>query len=104
VALSAMACLRHLQLTERRAEQVARRGVLDGLVQRAARETERGGADGRAEDIERRHRDLEAFARGAEAIGHRHAAGLEFQRRRAGAGRSRRCAQRRPGRAHRHRP
>ena len=72
--------LRQLQVAERRAEQLSRRGVLDHLVQRAAREAERRGADGRAEDVERRHRDLEALARRAEAVGHRHAARVELQR------------------------
>ena len=50
-------------------------------MQRAARKAERGGADGRAENIERRHRDLEALARRAEPRGDRHAHIVELQRR-----------------------
>ena len=45
---------------------------------RAAREAERRGADGRAEDVERRHRDLEAFAGAPRRLvtGTRHASNL----------------------------
>ena len=63
-----MVGLRHLQIAERRAEQLSRRGMLDRLVQRAAGKAQRRGADRRAEDIERRHRHLEALARLAEPV------------------------------------
>ena len=47
---------------QRRAEQLPRWRRGDALVERAARKAERGGADGGAEHVERRHRDLEAVA------------------------------------------
>ena len=73
--------LRELHVRQRRAEQIARRRALDHLVERAARHAERGGGHGRAENVERRHRDLEAFARAAETIGQRNAAAGEAKRR-----------------------
>ncbi len=55
--------LHHLQIGERAAEQFARsraRLTVSSSARRA--KAERGGADGRAKNIERRHGDLKAFA------------------------------------------
>jgi len=60
--------LRHLKVGEWRPEQIARRRTVDAFVHRAARQAERGSRDGRAEDIKRRHRDLESAARHPKAI------------------------------------
>ena len=50
--------LHHLQLGQRRAEQLAlARARLIALVERAAGKAERGGADRRAEHVEHRHGD-----------------------------------------------
>ena len=62
-------------------KSLRRAGMRERLVQRAPGEAERGGADRRAEDVERRHRDLEAVAGPADAVLDRHAAGIEAQRR-----------------------
>jgi hypothetical protein len=51
--------------------------MLDGLVQRAAGKAQRGGTDRRAENIERRHGDLEALTRTAQPVGGRHAHRVE---------------------------
>ena len=56
--------------------------MLDRLVQRAAGEAQRRGADRRAEDVERRHRHLEALARLAQPVG-RPARGTPSNARRA---------------------
>ena len=77
--------LRELQIRERRAEQIARGGVVDHLIEGAPGEPERGGGDGRAEDIERRHGNLEALAGAAEPVGQRHAAAGEANAPRADA-------------------
>ena len=77
--MSAMCPLHHLQIGERAAEQLARLRPRDRLVERAAGEAERGGADRGAEDVERRHGDLEAFARRADHGGRRDRDALEFQ-------------------------
>ena len=50
-------CLHHLQIGERSAEQISAFRARDGFIERAAGETERRGADGGAENIERRHGD-----------------------------------------------
>ena len=55
------------------------RGAVEGLVEGAAGEAERGGADGGAEHVQRRHGDLEALARSADALRQGHAAALEAQ-------------------------
>src|SRR5262249_38759868 len=54
--------LRQLQLGKWRAEEIAARRPRDGFLQGPTREAERGGADRRAEHVERRHRHLEAVA------------------------------------------
>jgi hypothetical protein len=54
---------------------------VNGFGQRPAREAERGGADGRTEDIERRHRDLETFARLPQTIFNRNPRAVERKRR-----------------------
>jgi len=72
--------LRHLELGERLAEGLAPFDIGDRFVEGAARETECSGADGRAEDVERRHRDLEAVAGAAEEMSPRHTASGEIQR------------------------
>ena len=69
----------NLYSAKRAAEQLAAAGVAHRLVQGAPREAERRGADRRAEDVERRHRDLEAVAGPADAVFERHAAALEAQ-------------------------
>ena len=50
------------------------------FVERTPREAERGGADGRAEDIERGHGDLESLAGPAQQAIGRNAAFGEAQR------------------------
>ena len=60
---------------------MARRCTPERLVEGAPSKAERRRADGRAEHVERRHRDLEALARPADALRQRHAAALEAQRR-----------------------
>ena len=54
--------LHERQLGHRRAEQFAFADTAERLVERAAREPERGGADGGAEHVERRERDPHALA------------------------------------------
>ena len=71
--------MHHLQIGERPAEQFSAFRARDGFIERAAGETERRGADGRAENIERRHGDLEAVARRADHGGGRHGDALELQ-------------------------
>ena len=73
--------MHHLQVGERPAEQFSAFRARDGFIERAAGETERGGADGRAENIERRHGDLETFAGRTDHGGGRHGDALEFQAR-----------------------
>ena len=71
--------MHHLQIGERAAEQFSAFRARDGFIERAAGETERRGADGGAENIERRHGDLKAFARRADHGGGRNGDALEFQ-------------------------
>src|SRR3954468_5960782 len=73
--------LHELQVGHRRAEQLALARAGQRLVERAAGEAEGGGADRRAEDVERRHRDLEALPRRAEALRRRHADAVELEAR-----------------------
>ncbi len=71
--------MHHLQIGERPAEQFSAFRARDGFIERAAGETERRGADGGAENIERRHGDLESFAGRADHGGGRNGDALEFQ-------------------------
>ncbi len=61
------------------AEGDAPYGVAERLVERAAREPQGRGADGGAEDVERRQRHLEALARLPHQGAGRHAAALEHE-------------------------
>ena len=56
------------------------------LVERAAREAERGGGDRGAEDVERLHRQLEALARRAEPLRRRECGSRSNSRRASGCG------------------
>ena len=58
--------LGHRVVGKRAVAELAGGGEGDGLVERAAGETERGGADGDAEQVQGLHGDLEAFALGPE--------------------------------------
>ena len=73
--------LRELEVAERAAEELAAIGMGQRLVQGPPCEAERRGADRRAEDVERRHRDLEPVAGAADAVLDGYAAGLGFARR-----------------------
>ncbi len=73
--------MHHLQLRHRRAVDLARLGARQRFIERAARHAECGGADGGAEDVERRHRDLEAFAWVADEVVARDADVFETQAR-----------------------
>ena len=54
------------------AELLALLGVVDRLVEAALRAAERAGADVEAAAVEAHHRDAEAFALAADAVGDRH--------------------------------
>ena len=69
-----------LQIGERLAEQLAGRRVPNRLVKRAAGKPQRRRADRRAEHVERRHRDLEAFAWRAQQVLGRHLGAVERKR------------------------
>ena len=71
--------LRELQVGERRAEHSPALRVRERLVESAPGEAERGRRDRGAEDIERAHGDLEAFARRAEPASSGNAAAVEAQ-------------------------
>ncbi len=71
--------LRQRQVAQRRTEEVPAVGADKRCLKRGAGKTERCGADGGAEDVERRHREAEAAAGLAKAVGERNAAVLEFQ-------------------------
>lgn len=70
-----------MEIRERPAEHAAGPGVLKQFIERPAGETDRGGGDRSAEDVERLHRDFEAAAGRPEAAGQGDAAILEAQSR-----------------------
>ena len=71
----------HVALAERSAEHPARACVRDRLVERTAREADGRGADRRAKDVERAHRELESFAGVAEHRVAGNAAAVELESR-----------------------
>jgi hypothetical protein len=61
-----------LEVGDRRAELLALLGVGDRLVEAALRAAQRAGADVEPAAVEAHHRDAEAFALAADAVGDRH--------------------------------
>ena len=69
VAMSARLVLGHGIVGERAVAELAGGGEGQRLVERAAGEAKRGGADRHPEQVQRLHRDLEAVARRADQLG-----------------------------------
>src|SRR5262249_57020099 len=72
--------LRQLQLRERGAKKLSRRGTLEHFMERTACKAERGGPDRGTEKVEARHGDFEAFASCPDAVCKRNARAFEFER------------------------